>query len=182
MEEKLNNCTEVYKRLGDKRIGKNVLSDENIKVSIIIPAYKVSETIAETLDSVLAQTNKKLEAIVINDGSPDTKKLEEILKSYFPQIIYATQKNHGVSQARNTGICLSRGELIAFLDGDDVWLPNYLESQIKFLEANKLDMVYANAELIGDNFLQANTYMETTPSNGKVNPISLLNASCNVIT
>ncbi|MGI8669215.1 MAG: glycosyltransferase family 2 protein [Aridibacter sp.] len=182
MEEKLQNCTEVYQRLGDKRIGKMVLADENVKVSVIIPAFNVSASIAETLDSVLAQTYKNFEAIIVNDGSPDTEELEQILENYFPQIIYATQKNHGVSQARNTGICLSRGELIAFLDGDDVWLPNYLESQIKFLEANKLDMVYANAELIGDNFLKANTYMETTPSNGEVNTISLLNAACNVLT
>ncbi len=182
MEETLQNCSEVLQRLGDKSIGKNVLVNEDVKVSVIIPAFNVSVSIAETLDSVLAQTCKNFEAIVVNDGSPDTEELEQILENYFPNIVYATQKNHGVSQARNTGICLSRGELIAFLDGDDVWLPDYLESQIKFLEANKLDMVYANAELIGDNFLQGNTYMETTPSNGEVNPVSLLNAACSVLT
>ncbi len=181
MEEKLSESSKVLERLEETRIGKDVLSDEP-KISVIIPAYNISEFIAETLDSVFQQTYKNFEVIIVNDGSKDTEKLEKVLENYFDKIIYARQKNSGASEARNAAICLSRGELIAFLDGDDIWFPNCLEKQVEFIEENKLDMVYCDAELFGDNFFDGKTYMETTPSNGEVSPISLLNATCNVIT
>lgn len=181
MEEKLSESEKVLERLEETRIGKDVLSNEP-KVSVIIPAYNISEFIAETLDSVLAQTFKDFEIVVVNDGSKDTLELEKVLEKYYNQIIYARQKNCGASQARNAAICLSRGELIAFLDGDDIWFPNCLEQQVKFIEKNNFDMIYADAELFGDNFFEGKTYMETTPSDGEVNPISLLNGTCNVIT
>ncbi len=181
MDERISDGIKLLERLKEKRIGENVSADSP-KVSVVIPAFNVSAFIADTLDSVLAQTFTDYEIIIINDGSKDTAELEKILENYYDRIIYGRQEATGVSEARNNAICLSRGELIAFLDGDDIWLPDYLESQVKFLEANKLEMVYADAELIGDNFLRGKTYMETTPSNGEVNPISLLNASCNVIT
>ncbi|MGI8669214.1 MAG: glycosyltransferase family 2 protein [Aridibacter sp.] len=181
MDEKISDSLKVLERLKAKRIGKNVPSSSP-KVSVIIPAFNISAFIADTLDSVLAQTFSDYEIIIVNDGSKDTEELEKKLENYYDEIIYGRQEAAGASEARNAAICLSRGDLIAFLDGDDIWLPNYLESQVKFLETNKLDMVYADAELIGDNFLRGKTYMETTPSEGEVNPISLLNASCNVIT
>jgi glycosyltransferase involved in cell wall biosynthesis len=99
-------------------------------VSVIIPAYDVAEFIGEALDSVFAQTFTDYEVIVINDGSPDTAKLERALAPYLSRIVYLKQENRGVSAARNTGINAARGSLIAFLDGDDVWLPNYLEVQV----------------------------------------------------
>src|ERR1044071_9453875 len=99
-------------------------------VSVIVPAYDVAEFIAEALDSVLAQTFDDYEIIVINDGSPDTKDLERALAPYLSRIVYIKQENRGVSAARNTGIKAARGSLIAFLDADDTWLPNYLEVQV----------------------------------------------------
>lgn len=181
MDEKLSKCSELLLRLEETKKGKNI-SAKTPKISIIIPAYNIAEYISGTLDSVFSQTYKDFEVIILNDGSPDTKPLESVLENYADEIIYGRQKNCGTSMARNAAICLSRGELIAFLDGDDLWQPAYLEKQVNFLDKNALDMVYCDAEFIGDNYFEGKTYMETTPSNGEVNPISLLNATCNVIT
>ena len=152
------------------------------KVSIIIPAYNIAEFIAETLDSVFAQTFRDYEIIVINDGSPDTKEFEQALKPYFDKIVYLAHRNAGAGEARNVGIENARGELVAFLDGDDVWLPEYLASQIKFLEDNDFDFVYADALHFGGSAYDGTTFMETAPSDGEANFDSLLDLRCNVIT
>jgi glycosyltransferase involved in cell wall biosynthesis len=181
MEEKLSDSSQILERLEEIKVGRDVPAAEPL-VSIIIPAYNISEFITETLDSVFAQTFRNFEVIIVNDGSPDTKDLEKVLAPYADRIIYGRQENCGASMARNAAICLSRGELIAFLDGDDFWFPNCLEKQVKFIEEKKLDMVYCDAELFGNNFLNGKTYMETTPSNGLVTTVSLIDGSCNVIT
>lgn len=181
MEEKLSESAKVLDRLEETRIGKDV-PVKDPTVSVIIPAFEISECIAETLDSVFAQTLQDFEVVVVNDGSKDTDLLEKNLEKYADRIIYGRQKNYGASLARNAAICLSRGKFIAFLDGDDLWLPNCLEKQIKTIEEKELDMIYCDAELFGDNFFNGQTYMETTPSNGEVNPISLIDTTCNVIT
>ncbi|CAN5626655.1 hypothetical protein BH20ACI4_BH20ACI4_28510 [soil metagenome] len=180
-EEKYANCEKIKNRLYEIRVGKKVVV-EAPKVSVVIPAYKIAPFVKETLDSVLTQIYKNFEIILVNDGSPDTEKLEKKLAPYFDKIIYAKQENAGVSKARNAAICLARGELIAFLDGDDQWLPEFLESQINYLEINHLDMVYCDALLFGENYQNTETFAENAPSNGVVSPISLLSAECNVIT
>jgi glycosyltransferase involved in cell wall biosynthesis len=106
---------------------------------------------------VFAQTLRDFEVIVVNDGSPDTGRLERVLAPYFDRIVYLKQENRGPSAARNLGIRKSRRELLAFLDGDDVWEPNYLAEQTSLFQANPdLDMVYCDARFFGD-----------TPSAGK---------------
>jgi glycosyltransferase involved in cell wall biosynthesis len=151
------------------------------KVSVIIPAYNVAEYIVETLDSALAQTFLDHEIIVINDGSPDTEKFEKAIAPYREKIIYLKQPNKGAAAARNAGIEAARGEMLAFLDGDDVWLPDYLEQQISFLQATGGDMVYCDAILFG-NENKYKTYMALSPSRGEVTAESLLSGTCNVIT
>lgn len=163
------------------RTGQKVLAQPP-KVSVIIPAYNIAKYISETLDSVINQTFNDYEIIVINDGSPDTLEFESVLKSYFEEIIYLKIENIGAGAARNAAIEHSRGELLAFLDGDDVWLPEFLESQVKFLESNDFDLVYANADLFGDSALAGKTYMQTSPSIGEANFESLLDLRCSVIT
>lgn len=151
-------------------------------VSIIIPAYNIAEYIAETLDSVFAQTFTNYEVIVINDGSPDTVEFERALEKYRSKIIYLKQENKGVGPARNFGIEYSKAELLAFLDGDDVWLPTFLESQIKFLQTHSYDMVYCDAYLFGDSYLGTKTYMNGgSPSVGEANFENLLAYKCCVI-
>ena len=110
---------------------------ERLAVSVIIPAYRVAAYIADALDSVLAQVSKRLEVmaveiIVVNDGSPDTDKLETVLEPYRDRIVYLKQENGGVSSARNAGIGAARGEWLAFLDGDDMWLPDISTLNLQF--------------------------------------------------
>ncbi len=173
--------SELNKTITDKKTGKNICADVP-KVSVIIPAYNISDYIVETLDSVLAQTYKNYEIIVVNDGSEDSEKLESALEPYFDYIIYAKQKNGGASQARNTAILLAHGELLAFLDGDDVWFPEYLAESINFLEETNAEMVYCNAELFGEKLFAGRTFMQDAPSIGEVNTLALISSECNVIT
>lgn len=163
-----------------KKVGKNVPTSAP-KVSVIIPAYNITEYVAESLDSVLAQTFKNYEIIVINDGSPDTEKFEQVLEKYTNEIIYLKQENTGLSIARNIAINNSRGEILAFLDGDDVWLPEFLRSQVAFLETNNYDLVYTDAYLFGGSALDGRTFMQDAPSTGEADFESLLDMRCNII-
>ena len=87
-------------------------------ISVIIPGYRVAESIAATLDSVLAQTFRKYEITAVNDGSPDTEELEEVPAPYWERITYLRQENQGLSGARNTGIRPARGKyMVPSIDG-----------------------------------------------------------------
>src|SRR5438105_56138 len=99
-------------------------------VSVVIPAYNVSAYMPATLASAFAQDFTNFEVIVVNDGSPDTAALEAAIAPYRDRINYIVQQNAGPSAARNTGIRQARGEYLAFLDGDDLWLPHYLREQV----------------------------------------------------
>lgn len=180
MEEKYQDCREICRRIKEKRIGKEVVSSP--KVSIITPVYQSTAFIRETLDSVFRQTFTDFELIVINDGSPDTADFEREIADYFGRIVYLKQENLGASRARNAGICVSRGQLLAFLDNDDIWFPEFLESQVNFLETNNLDMVYCDALLFGEKLFEGSNFMHKAPSEGPVTTESLLTAKCNVIT
>lgn len=101
-----------------------------MKISVIIPLYNKEHYIENTIKSVLYQTFSDFEVIVINDGSTDnsTKIVESFTDSRIKLIM---QKNKGVSAARNRGIREAIGDFIAFLDADDTWYPDYLETMIK---------------------------------------------------
>ena len=115
------------------------------KVSIIMPTYNYGCYMAEAIRSVLAQTFKDFELIVVDDGSTDNTK--DVVDSFAdPRVKYIYQKNRDVSAARNTGILASSGEYIAFLDSDDSWLPQKLELQVKAMDsASKAGIVYSDA-------------------------------------
>jgi len=116
-----------------------------VAVSVIVPAYNAAY-LAETLDSVFGQTFTDYEVIVVNDGSPETARLEEALVPYCDRIVYIKQANQGPAGARNTGIRHSRADLLAFLDSDDLWLPTFLTEQIAFFNADpSLDLAYARS-------------------------------------
>lgn len=152
------------------------------RISVITPAYNISEFVVETLESVFAQTFQDFEIVLINDGSPDTEKFEKVLEPFLDRIVYLKVENIGAGAARNIAIENARGEFLAFLDGDDIWFPEFLASQIEFLEKKSLDMVYCDAEFFGDLASEGKTYMETTASNGEVTFESVLDLQCNVIT
>lgn len=103
---------------------------ENL-VSVIIPTYNRSDLIKETINSVLNQTHKNFELIMVDDGSTvNTKTVIESFKDN--RIKYILQKHHGLlAVARNNGLKVAIGEYIAFLDSDDIWLTNKLEKQIE---------------------------------------------------
>ncbi len=103
-------------------------------VSVVIPAFNAGRFISRTIDSVLAQTYGDYEIIVVDDGSVDNT--AEVVKSYGPKVRYIYQENAGDGPARNTGISAARGEWIAFLDHDDEWLPQKLQSQMELLGRN----------------------------------------------
>jgi glycosyltransferase involved in cell wall biosynthesis len=154
---------------------------ERPAVSVIIPAYRVAAYIDDALDSVLAQISKPVEIIVVNDGSPDTDGLERVLEPYRDRIIYLKQENGGVSSARNAGIGAARGEWLAFLDGDDVWLPDYLESQFAVLRADPgIDMVFGNAILFGDTPLAGRCTTDFSPTGGAITFLKAVAGECTI--
>lgn len=97
-------------------------------VSVVIPAYNASGTIRRAVDSVLAQTRRDLEIIVVDDGSGDN--LQDVVSSMTGPVELIRQPNSGAGAARNTGVRQARGEFIAFLDADDFWHPRKLELQL----------------------------------------------------
>lgn len=127
-------------------------------VSIIVPAYNAGKYIAETIDSVIAQTYSNWELIIVNDGSSDnTLPIIETYSHKDTRISFITKPNTGVSDTRNTGIAKARGEFIAFLDADDVWLPNNLEKKTDYLKNHPdIDFVFSNM-LQADQYLQSQT-------------------------
>jgi glycosyltransferase involved in cell wall biosynthesis len=137
------------------------------RVSIIIPSYNTAHLIADCLDSIFAQTFQDFETIVVNDGSPDTPELEKVLQPYLDRIVYIKQVNKRAAGARNTAMARARGAFLAFLDSDDTWLPNHLESQMRQFESDPaLCLVYANAIFVGDPTRQVE-FMERCPSVGE---------------
>ena len=106
----------------------------NPKVSVIIPAYNAEKFVKEAVDSALAQTYPDCEVIVVNDGSTDGT--ENVLRPYIDarKIVYISQINKGLAGARNAGIRAARGEYIALLDSDDLFLPEKIARQLRALQ------------------------------------------------
>ena len=148
---------------------------ENPLVSIIVPAYNVSEYIGDALESTFIQDFDDYEVIIVDDGSSDTPQLEKALEPYRDRINYIRQNNRGVAAARNTALRAARGELIALLDADDLWLEGKLSEQLEFMKSGGYDMVYADALLFGDApWPEGTTFMDRSPSNGEVSILGLL--------
>ncbi|MDQ3816739.1 MAG: glycosyltransferase family 2 protein [Acidobacteriota bacterium] len=171
----------MIERLGTA--AENIGPAEPPSVCVIIPAYNAAQYIGETLESVFAQTYKDFEAVVVNDGSPDTPELERALAPYMDRIRYIKQENRGPSGARNLAILQSRAPFVAFLDSDDLWLPSYLSEQMKVFSGDpQLDLVYCDALLFGDSPLAGRTFMQQNPSAGEASFENLLKEQCTIIT
>ncbi|MBD2579595.1 glycosyltransferase [Oscillatoria sp. FACHB-1406] len=130
-------------------------------VSVIIPAYNARSTIKKTLESVFAQTHSDFEIIVINDGSTDDtlKICQEIPDRRLKIFSY---ENAGQAVSRNRGIERASGDYIAFLDADDLWTKNKLETQLQTLQNNpEAAVVYSWTDYIdeNDNFLQSGRHI-----------------------
>ncbi len=103
------------------------------KVSVIIPVYNRAHIIMNTLDSIINQSYKNIEVIIVDDCSSDSEQLRQVIENYHINIVYIRhRKNLHGGAARNTGIEASSGDYIAFLDSDDLWAPNKIESCVRY--------------------------------------------------
>ena len=115
---------------------------ENKKVTIIIPVYNGSNYIRESITSALNQTYKDTEVIVVNDGSTDGGKTEEIVKSFGDKVKYYSKKNEGIAKTLNFAIKKAEGYYISWLSHDDLYEPTKIEDEINFLnEIKKKDAI-----------------------------------------
>ncbi len=122
----------------------------NPTVSVIMAAYNHAGYISQAISSVLAQSRRDLELIVVDDGSTD--RTREVVAGFDdPRVRYIYQENQGQGGARNTGIAHVRGEYVAFLDDDDLWLPDCLETTLTVLQSHpEVGALYAACQVIDD--------------------------------
>ena len=137
-------------------------------VSVVMPAYNQGAFIGEAIRSVLKQTFEDFDLHVIDDGSTDDT--PEIVKGFDDERLrYFRQENGGLSAARNAGIARSKGEFIAFLDSDDVWLPDKLARQVRAMRANpNCGLVACNFRHVGDHSFVDKAFLRSNVPTGKV--------------
>src|ERR1700694_2891614 len=119
------------------------MNESNPLVSCIVPVYNGERYLRSALESIFAQDYRPLEVIVVDDGSSDKS---AVIAQDFKQVRYMHQTNQGVATARNAGLAAARGEFIAFLDQDDLWMSDKLSIQIEHLLKNP-EIQYTLAEL-----------------------------------
>ncbi|NQX96290.1 MAG: glycosyltransferase [Flavobacteriales bacterium] len=136
-------------------------------ISIIIPLYNATSYIEESVNSVIYQTYKNWELIVVDDGSTDNSlDLVITLSKIDARIQIIKQQNFGVSIARNNGISEAKGDYIFFLDADDIWRKNNLELKIQFLEENKkIDWLFGAINLVDENSKELNVTLKGNSNN-----------------
>jgi glycosyltransferase involved in cell wall biosynthesis len=133
------------------------------RVSVIIPAYNAEAFIAETLDSVLAQTYPNLEVVVCDDGSVDGTR--RVVEGYAPHVRYVYSANSGApARPRNVGTRASTGELLAFIDADDRMAPGRIAAQVDFLSRHpEVGLVFSDYEEFGPDKSTERGHFETCP-------------------
>jgi glycosyltransferase involved in cell wall biosynthesis len=136
--------------------------DTPVKVSVIVPTYNRAQSIGNAIQSVLDQSYTDLELIVVDDGSKDDT-AERIAAFTDPRLRYIRQPNGGVSAARNRGVAEARGELVAFLDSDDIWKPEKLAADVTFLDWHpRAQAVFSDVEKF-DGTLFVPSFVRETP-------------------
>lgn len=122
-------------------------------ISVITPVYNVERYIGKTIDSILGQTIGNIEIILVDDYSKDGS--ADIIEQYcvkYPNIVYHRQeKNMGAAVARNKALEIANGRYVAFLDSDDLWLPEKLEKQMKLMKSKSAPMTYTAIEMMDEN-------------------------------
>lgn len=145
------------------------------KISVIIPVYKVEQYIATTVRSVLDQTYTNWELLIIDDGSPD-RSVEICQQFTDSRIKIIRQQNRGLSGARNAGIRHACGEYLAFLDGDDLWLPEKLAKHVEHLENSPdVGVSFSRSALIDVDGNSLHTYL--MPKLKNITPLDLLRSN-----
>ena len=131
-------------------------------VSVVIPSFNMGNLLPDAIESVFNQTYKDYEIIVVDDGSQDDTK-ERVDKYRARGVKYIYQKNSGVASARNVGIFQSKGQYVAFLDADDLWLPDKLELQMKALKELNVGAVACGYKVI--DYMSGRTLSEIVRKN-----------------
>jgi glycosyltransferase involved in cell wall biosynthesis len=127
------------------------LKDYNPLVSVVIPVYKGAAYVGQAIESVLAQTYRNIEIIVVDDGSPDDGATRRAVEAYLPRVRYIYQENGGVAAALNTGARNMRGEIFSWLSHDDLFVPDKTEKQIEFIrQLGRKDAVLYSDYMIVD--------------------------------
>lgn len=129
-------------------------------VSIIMPSYNTGKYISETIKSVLAQTYSNWELLIVDDCSTDNT--EEVISKYLPSEkikYFQNKKNSGAAISRNYALRKAKGKWIAFLDSDDVWMPEKLEYQIRFMEENDYHFSYTCYEEMNEDSKNTGVYV-----------------------
>jgi len=117
-------------------------------VSVILPVYNGQQFLAEALDSVLAQTYPQMEVLVMDDGSSDNS---SSIATQYLTIVYHKLAHQGVAAARNAGVRLSTGDILAFIDQDDLWTPDKTAEQVEYLQKHtEVDVVSCHTEFFLD--------------------------------
>jgi glycosyltransferase involved in cell wall biosynthesis len=137
-------------------------------VSINLCCYNSEKYLRETLDSIVNQTYKDWELVVINDGSTDSTEdiIYEYIKKGYP-IIYHYQENKGLGYSRNEALKRSQGEFIAFIDHDDLWIPEKLEKQIPLFHDLEVGLVFSNAIIFNEKGKSTAIYEHSNYSTGR---------------
>ncbi len=122
-------------------------------VSVIIPVYKAEKYIRNTIKSVLDQTYKNVEIVLVDDCSPDNSAeiIKEMKKIYSNIVYYKQEINQGAGVARNKALGLGRGRFVAFLDADDSWKPGKIEKQINLMKETGTPLCYTAIEMVDDD-------------------------------
>ena len=134
-------------------------------VSVIIPTFNRHELVCEAIASVLAQSFSDFELIVVDDGSEDGT--ADVVREFLG-VRYVYQPNRGVSAARNRGVSLSRGELIAFLDSDDFWQPRKLEQQVELFTVHPETQICQTEEIWLRNGVRVNPHRKHRKAGGDI--------------
>lgn len=150
--------------------------DKNDVVSIIVPVYNAEKFLEKTLISIQNQTFRDFEVLLVDDGSTDQSgQICDEWSRKDSRFKAIHQQNHGVAAARNAGIRAAQGEFIAFLDADDLWLPEKLKRQITFMKEKGCNLSYTAYRFIDEN---GNILKEYYPHRTQVNYRQLLRSNC----
>lgn len=115
-------------------------------VSVILPVYNRAGWVARSIESVFAQTYQRFELLVIDDGSTDDT--GKVLQRFASRLKILKQPNAGVAAARNAGLKAAQGEFVAFIDSDDIWYPDRLQSQLPLFDRAEVGLVFGDAVLV----------------------------------
>ena len=134
------------------------------QVSVVIPTYNSATMVVQAVESVLSQTYHDFEILVVDDGSTDNT--QQAIGRFGDLVRYFKQKNQGVSAARNAGIKQARGEYIAFLDSDDIWLPDKLAEQVPWLNTDpNVGLVYCDWSVVSNGCVAHSSFLRHLPAN-----------------